>query len=97
MGGMTDLPGAIEAGVSVATALGGAIGFLWVRLERMNRRVTADLEACDDARQTQLIVIEIFWRELERLAPRNAALKRGGKLLEELKRRDDLRQSRGME
>lgn len=94
---MAELTDAIQAGVAVTGLLGSGIGFLWVRLERMNRRVTADLEACDDARQTQLIVIEIFWRELERLAPRNAALRRGGKLLEELKRRDELRQSKGLE
>lgn len=85
---MSDLSEAVQAGVAVATALGGAIAWLWGRVEKMNRRVQADLAACEDARHTQLIVIEIFWRELERLSPRSAALKRGGKLLDELKLRD---------
>lgn len=88
-GGLTE---AIQAGVAVATCLGGAIGFLWRRVERMSARVRADLDDCEDARNTQLIVIEIFWRELERISPRSAALKRGGKLLEELKQRAELRQ-----
>lgn len=88
---MTALTEAIQAGVAVAGCLGGGIAFLWARVERMGKRVKADLDACEDARNTQLIVIEIFWRELERLSPRSSALKRGGKLLEELKQRDAVR------
>lgn len=94
---MSALTETIQAGVAVATCLGSAIAFLWQRVERMSREVRADLDACEDARNTQLIVIEIFWRELDRISPRSSALKRGGKLLEELKRRDEVRQAKAQE
>ncbi len=90
---MSDLTEAIQAGVAVATCLGGVIAWLWTRVERVGRRVRADLEACEDARNTQLVVIEIFWRELERLSPRSPTLKRAGKLLEEMKHREEVRQA----
>lgn len=90
---MSDISEAVQAGVAVATCLGGAIAFLWGKVERMNRRVKSDLEACEDARNTQLVVIEIFWRELERLAPKSKTLQRAGHLLAEMKTREELREA----
>jgi DTW domain-containing protein YfiP len=92
---MSALTDAINTGVAVAGTLGGAIAFLWVRVERMNKRVKADLDACEDARDTQLIVIEIFWQELKRIAPTSATLKRAHHLLDEMRARQALRNAKG--
>lgn len=88
---MTDLSETVQAGVAVAGALGGAIAWLWGRVEKMRKSVQTDLEACEDARHTQLIVIELFWRALEDLAPGSAVMERGRHLLDELKQRDEVR------
>jgi hypothetical protein len=86
---MSELTDAIEAGL-----LGGGIGWLWVRVERMNRRVKRDLEACEDARNTQLIVIELFWRALEGGIDPHPFLSRARELLDDLRHRAGVRQAK---
>lgn len=93
MGAVQQLPDLLEAGAAAVTALSGAITWLWVRINRMQAEVKADLELCEDARATQLIVIELLWQECKRLNPKSAVLKRGEEVLEKLKQREALRQA----
>lgn len=91
---MSELTDAINTGIAVAGCLGGGLAWLWARVEKMNRRVKSDLEACEDARNTQLIVIELFWRALEDLAPQSRVLIRARSLLDESKLQEQLRKAK---
>lgn len=91
---MSDLSDVIQAGVAVAGCLGGGLAWLWARVEKMNRRVKSDLEACEEARNTQLIVIELFWRALEDLAPQSRVLIRARSLLDESRQQEQVRKAK---
>lgn len=91
---MSELTDAINTGIAVAGCLGGGLAWLWARVEKMNRRVKSDLGACEDARNTQLIVIELFWRALEDLAPQSKVLIRARSLLDETKLQEQLRKAK---
>lgn len=91
---MSDLTDVINSGIAVAGCLGGGLAWLWARVEKMNRRVKSDLEACEDARNTQLIVIELFWRALEDLAPKSKVLIRARTLLDEGKQVEAVRKAK---
>ena len=91
---MSDLTDAINTGIAVAGCLGAGLAWLWARVEKMNRRVKTDLEACEEARNTQLIVIELLWRALEDLAPQSKVLIRARSLLDETKLQQRLRDAR---
>ena len=92
---MTDLPALITAGTLALTSVGG--GFVWVVTYVQGRfeRIEKELRQCKrrELRQIttnskQLIVIEMLWRECERLGDEasRAVLKRSEKLLDDLKR-----------
>lgn len=85
-------PDAVNAIAAALTAMGGAIAWLWNKLERVQANVKADLEACEDARATQLIAIELLWQECSRVNPKSMTLKRVEKVLDDLKLREAARQ-----
>jgi hypothetical protein len=82
----------VTAGVSVAALLGGAISFVWVRFEVTHHAVKRELKKCEqreirgrERRAVLTTVIELLWREVDRLTPDSAVLIRGKKLLDDLK------------
>lgn len=93
---MTDVPALITAGTLAASTIGG--GFVWVVTWAQKRfeRVEKKLSECErrERRQgtingVQLAVIEMLWREVERIGDGASAavLKRSEKLLDDLKKR----------
>lgn len=87
-----DATSIVAAGVSVASVLGGAIAWLWARVEKANREIRAELKKCEEretrgkARRSCLTtIIELFWQEVSRLAPESPVLKRAEKLLDDMK------------
>ena len=82
----------VSAGCALAGLLGSALAFLWVRVESNNRRIQRDLRKCEDRatrsrehRAVMTTVIELFWQEVERVAPSSPVLRRAKKLLDELR------------
>lgn len=82
----------ILAIVAAMTALGAVAKFVWDKIENRFVDIETKLEACEkregsskDRRAVHLIVIELLWAELKQIAPESLALKRGKKLLDELK------------
>lgn len=90
MSAMAELLTAI---VGLLTVLGGAVAWLWGRVEKGFKEVRAELKKCQHREKRaaattakQLIVIELLWQ----IAPKNRTaadvLERCKHLLEELKR-----------
>lgn len=91
---MEHLPAIITALVALLTALGGAGRFVWLRIEKRFVAIEAELAECKarelvshERRAKHLIVIELLWREVERLSRKgdNEVLTRAKHLLDELK------------
>jgi hypothetical protein len=98
---MSDIAVLITSGVGALTAAGGAVAWLWNKIEKRFEKVEAELEACRQresnakARESQLMlhatkhlmVIELLWQEVERRSrgAPNAVLGRARKLLDALK------------
>ncbi len=88
------MTGAEIAGTIVAalTPVGGAIGFVWNKVEKRIAALelkVSDCEAREDAGQarrgTLLTVIELLWQEVERASPASPILRRAKRLLDGLK------------
>lgn len=89
---MIDWAAIIGAIATLLTVIGGALRFLYLKLERRFTDIEAQLEACrrremaaTRINSTQLTVIELLWSEVKRIQPRSNALQRAHKLLEDLK------------
>lgn len=87
---MSDIAALITA---IVTPLGGAIAFVWIKLEARFKSIEERLEECrlreieSQRRSTvKLTVIELLWQEIERSTPDNAVLRRAKRLLDGLKR-----------
>lgn len=96
---MSDLSEVITAVVAAAGVCGSGIGFIWHKVERRFAEIELKLEACESRedegqkrRARQLIVIELLWQEIERLAPDGPmpkVLARAKQLLDDLKISND--------
>jgi hypothetical protein len=96
---ITDLITAVVAACSVAGGLvGGSIAFVWGKVEKRFLEIEGELRKCkkredrgQERRSRQLIVIELLWQEIQRLAPGPLppVLLRAKRLLDELKTSDD--------
>ena len=82
---MTDWAAIIVAVSGLMGTLGGAVSWLWLKLERRLTRLEADVRQCEDKRGIQLTVIELLWAELKRLAPDTPIFDRAKRLLDDLK------------
>lgn len=93
---MSDTAALITA---VVTPLGGAIAFVWIKIETRFKSIEARLEECrlrelDSQRRStvKLTVIELLWQEIERNGTDNPVLRRAKRLLDGLKREDQHRE-----
>jgi hypothetical protein len=83
----------ITSVVGALTAAGGAVTWLWAKVEARFKDVEQKLEDCEkrelrqkDTTAKHLIVIELLWQEVERRTRGpNPVLERAGKLLDDLK------------
>lgn len=92
MSSVSDLSNIITAGATVAGVLGGAISFLWARVEFTNRKTKQSLVKCEQREANskerhlkQLTIIELLWQEIERLVPDALVLRRAKTLLNDMK------------
>lgn len=74
------------------TAVGGAIGWLWNRIEKRFKEVEVELAKCrkrekisDQRRAALITIIELLWRGMDREAPESAELHRVQKLMDDYK------------
>lgn len=98
---MSDVPAIITSVAGALVSAGGAVAWLWNKVERRFEKIETELEACR-AREAQaskreagllihankhLAVIELLWQEVERRSrgAPNAVLGRARKLLDDLK------------
>jgi hypothetical protein len=89
---MMDWAGIIVALATLFGTIGGALRFLWNKIDKKFELVDAALEACRERETsinrinaTQLTVIELIWNDLKKLQPKSGTLARAHKLLEDLK------------
>ena len=85
----------VTAGATVAVALGGAITFLWARVETANRRITKQLEECrNDRMQSRerrailIVCIEFLQVALGRHEPHAPELEQTKVMIRDLKERE---------
>ncbi|WP_226018408.1 hypothetical protein [Novosphingobium sp. FKTRR1] len=83
----------IVAAVPAITLCGGAITWIWNKVEKRFKRIEAELEHCRmreidalERRGTHLTVIELLWNEIKRFAPDSDVLDRAHYLLDRLKK-----------
>ena len=76
---MIDWAAIIAAIATLLTVVGGALRFLWNKVERRFDGIEAQLEACREREvagarinATQLTVIELIWNDLKKLQPKSA-------------------------
>jgi hypothetical protein len=103
MSEVSDISGLISAGVAVASVLGSGMVFLWGRVEFNNRKIHRELTKCHERehlgrerRGTLMIVIELLWQEVTHLLPEQQeswTLTRAKKLLDDIKRQDEVAQA----
>lgn len=72
---------------------GAAIAFVWNKVDKWVKGINEKLEACErrdrnsqSRREKHLAIIELLWREVDRLDPTSRALKRCKHLVDELKK-----------
>ncbi|MXO73590.1 hypothetical protein [Alteraurantiacibacter buctensis] len=83
---MSDLAAIITAATGLLVALGGAIAWLWNKLENRFTAIEQRAEGCEERSAVQTTVIELLWQELERVTPDGSkVLARALKLLNDLK------------
>lgn len=84
---MSEIATIITASVALLGALGGAIKWLWVKLEARFTAIEKRGQDCEERSAVQLIVIELMWQEITRLAPDGSlVLERAQRLLDKLKK-----------
>lgn len=71
----------ITAVIAAFLPIGGGIAWLWNKFDAIDRQ----LDACREDSSVKLVVIELMWQEIERLAPNSPILARVKKLLDELR------------
>lgn len=83
----------LVAAAPIMTLSGGAVAWLWSKIEKRFKRIEEELEKCRqrelhalERRGTHLTVIELLWNEIKRLAPDAEVLDRAQHLLERLKK-----------
>lgn len=93
MSGATDMITALTAAMVPA---GGAIAFLWNKIERRFAKLEGEqevtelhLEACRRAGALKLTVIELLFQELRRVSPESWLLDRASDMLKEARRIDE--------
>ena len=81
------------ATIALCTPLGGGIAFIWRKVEVRFKEMDRKLEKCEQRdrnsqsrREKHLAIIELLWREVDRLDPTSRALKRCKHLVDELKK-----------
>jgi len=92
---MSDTADLIVACTSLAGAAGGALAFVWNRIEKSIKSIKAELgehkqrlEECQRDHSIKRVVIELLWQVVERHAPDDPSLLRAKKLLDESKDRE---------
>jgi hypothetical protein len=82
---------ASAAAVTFLAPLGGAIAFVWSKVEARFAAIEAKLEACQEREDASLkgrgvliAVTELLWQEVKRIAPRSPTLTRSRRLLDEI-------------
>jgi hypothetical protein len=89
---MSDLSELIVAAAACAGTIGGGFAFIWRKIEARFEAIDEALIECEDReragqkrRSVQLVVIELLWQEVNRLAPDAFVLVRAKKLLDDLR------------
>lgn len=92
---MSDFNGIVTAifgGGGALACIGAGVKFIWDKVENRFKAIEAELKQCRDREAEtkaqaagQLTVIELLWLALKQVDPGNSALKRGKKLLDDLK------------
>lgn len=75
----------IAAITGLIVPVGGAIAWLWNKIEKRFTEIEKALDQCRDDSAVKLTVIELMWQEIERLSPASAVLARVKKLLDEMR------------
>ncbi len=84
---MSEVATIITASVGLLGVLGGAAKFLWDKIEARFTQIEQRGQDCEERSAVQLIVIELMWQEITRLAPDGSAvLERAQRLLDKLKK-----------
>lgn len=85
---MSELAAMITAATGLLVALGGAIAWLWNKLENRFTAIEERGQDCEERSSVQLRVIELLWQEVKRLADGpSAVLERAEHLMDNLKER----------
>lgn len=89
---MNDWVAIIGGGVGTLTTIGGAIAFVWNKIERRFEKIECDLGKCEERERqsmsreaVKLTVVELLWQEVMRHAPTSPVLDRAKRLLDDLK------------
>jgi hypothetical protein len=79
--------------IAVLTPVGGAAAFVWNKVEKRFRELDRKLEKCEQRdrnsqsrREKHVAIIELLWREVDRLDPSSRALRRARHLIDDLKK-----------
>lgn len=87
-----DLLTAVFGASGVAAVVGGAVKFVWDKIEARFKSIEDQLAECrareetsQERRATLGTVIELLWQELKRIAPDADILNRADKLMENYK------------
>lgn len=90
---MSDLPTLITAATAFLVPAGGAGAFVWRKVEARFKDLDRKLEICEQRdrnghsrRETYIAIIELLWREVDRLDPASRTLKRCKHLIDDLKK-----------
>lgn len=99
---MSDLPAIITAATALVGLGGGAVRFIWNKIEKRFVSIETELGKCEvreresqERRAVQLTAIELLWSEVKRFAPESHVLVRVKRLLDDLKRRGDQQEDLG--
>ncbi len=84
------------ATLALVTPLGAAATFIWRQIEKRFAAMEKKLSVCEERdrnsqarREKHVAVIEVLWREVDRIDPDSRALKRCKHLLDEWRREID--------
>lgn len=90
-----DIATAIFGGGGALACLGAGVKFIWDKVDTRLKAIEAELRECRKRETaakvraaTQLTVIELLWMALKAVDPSSEALKRGKKLLDDLKQEE---------
>lgn len=85
---MSDLAAIITASASVLTVTGGAIAFVWNKVEKGFGEIRGELDKCRQRDATRLLVIELLWQAASKSKAAAPVLARCKEHLDKLKEQE---------